>query len=85
MFIRHYNGCPNQQSKTRKQNCIRTENKLCDDMVIYTESPTDYTEELLGIEFCLAPLQKRSFCVQAIEKLSQLDDIIHNRQQHVYD
>lgn len=45
MFTQHYSGGPNQQTnKTRKQNCVRTENKLLDDVVIYTESPTDYTE-----------------------------------------
>lgn len=52
MFIQHYNGDPNQCNKTRKQNYIRIENKLFDDIVIYTESPIlNIQSKLLG-EFC---------------------------------
>ena len=40
----HCIGGPNQCSKTRKQNGIRIENKLFDDMVTYTENHTEYTE-----------------------------------------
>lgn len=44
MFIQYYIGGLNQCNKTRKQNDIRVKNKLFDDMVIYTERPTKYTE-----------------------------------------
>lgn len=42
MFIRYYSRGLNQCNKTRKQNDeLKT---LFDDMVIYTEGPTKYTE-----------------------------------------
>lgn len=84
--IQHYYGVPNQCNKTRKQNDIRIENnKLFDDIVIYTESPTEYTE-LLG-EFCKVsglkkstpPLQKK-----VIKKIKSNRRYHLQQQQQIY-
>lgn len=85
MFIQYYIRGLNQCNKTRKQNDeLKT---LFDDMVIYTESPTKYTE-LLGMEFYKvsgyknlhlpAHPQKATSVYKPLETLSQIQDTIYN-------
>lgn len=84
MFIQYYIRGLNQCNKTRKQNELKT---LFDDMVIYTESPTKYTE-LLGMEFYKVsgyknlhlPFhpQKAISVYKPLETLSQIQDTIYN-------